>query len=91
MNGREQKHNKSAFSFKNRKLITDLILSNYYRTFKTKDSRKNNCIGVLNFMALGMLHIFSYLNMNELVTASKVCTSWNMVSRNTNLVRNLQF
>lgn len=41
-----------------------------------------------NDMVMGLSHVFTYLNIKELVIASKVCSSWNMISKDKRLVRN---
>lgn len=44
-----------------------------------------------NNMAKAIIHVFTYLNVKDLVVASRVCISWNMISNNEVLVSNFQF
>lgn len=42
-----------------------------------------------NYLAKSMRHIFSYLNVKELLSASRVCTTWNMIAMDKSLVSNI--
>lgn len=43
-----------------------------------------------NYMMKAMRHVFMHLKMHELLSASRVCTAWNMIAMNKLLVNNLK-
>lgn len=48
------------------------------------------CMQSFNDMAKSLRHVFTYLKIKELLSVSRVCTTWNMISMDKFLVRNLQ-
>lgn len=39
-----------------------------------------------NYMTIGLRNVFKFLEINELLTASRVCTAWNIIAKNDTLV-----
>ncbi|XP_029342055.1 uncharacterized protein LOC100571019 [Acyrthosiphon pisum] len=42
-----------------------------------------------NYMAIALRHVFKYLKMDELLSASRVCTAWNIIAMNKTLWQNV--
>ncbi|XP_008179815.2 uncharacterized protein LOC100571833 [Acyrthosiphon pisum] len=43
-----------------------------------------------NYMAIALRHVFKYLKMDELLSASRVCTAWNIIAMNKTLWQNVR-
>lgn len=44
-----------------------------------------------NYMVTALRHVFKYLKTHELLSASRVCTGWNIIAMNRALVSNKTF